>query len=93
MASGRQLERSAQAASIPTRPQHPYFTQVESVETATPSTSAPRVSVTSVQIHPYFYVSLSRKNAFGLNSNRHLGRLETDVTSRKQTKEVRSNRH
>jgi hypothetical protein len=35
----------------------------------------------------------SAKITFGLNSNRHLVRLESHVSSRKQTKQVRSNRH
>ena len=93
MGTGEQFGRSAQPAPIPTPPYHPYFPQLESVEAVTPSASAPRVSVTNAQIHPYFYVRISRKTAFGLNSNRHLGGLESHVTSIKKTKEVRSSRH
>ena len=42
--------------------------------------------------HPYFYLRNARNRTFGSNSNRHLRRLECDVTSRKQTTGVRSNR-
>jgi hypothetical protein len=42
--------------------------------------------------NPYSYVRVTRISRCGVNSSRHLVPLETSVTSRKQTKEVRSNR-
>ncbi len=50
--------------------------------------------------HPYNYLQILTKSSvtpakinFGSNSNRHLVRLESDVTSRKQSSEAHSNRH
>jgi hypothetical protein len=55
----------------------------------TPTGSTPYLVSKS---HAYFSLRAPRKCTFGLNSNRHLVRLECDVTSTKQTKGVRSNR-
>jgi hypothetical protein len=55
----------------------------------TPSTSPDLARKSS----PHSYARISRKSATERISNRHLGRLETDVTSRKQKAGTHSNRH
>lgn len=57
---------------------HPYFPHRASVVAAAPALQSSAIPA---------------KIAFGLNSKQHSVRLETAVTSRKQTKEVRSNRY
>jgi len=58
--------------------QHPYFPQRASVVAAVPALQSSAIPA---------------KITFGLNSKQHSVRLETAVTSRKQTREVRSNRY
>ena len=57
---------------------HSYFPEPASVVAAAPALQSSAIPA---------------KITFGLNSKQHSVRLETPVTSRKQTKETRSNRH
>jgi hypothetical protein len=65
MASGGQLGRFIRASRTPASANHPYFPHRTSVIAAIPALKS---SATPAKI------------TFGLNSNRHLVRLETDVT-------------
>ena len=78
---------------------HPYLPQLNSPSREFTLSGASGMTNVSV---PFYVVSAlsslqpsvtTAKITFGLNSNRHLVRLESHVSFRKQTTEVRSNRH
>jgi hypothetical protein len=98
MAIHRQLERTIPTPTL-TQLRHPYFPQPNSRNrefTLRDASGIPNGSL-SFSVDPAvlpFQTSVTpAKITFGLNSNRHLVRLESYVTSRKQTTELRSNRH
>ena len=73
MTPSNQYGGTTHPTAIPTPYQHPHFPQLASVE---PALSPLQTSVKTA------------KTAFDLNSNRQLGKLESNVTSRKQTNEA-----